>query len=185
MWVALGVVVLLGAAAAIPLEIGFSAGSGIGLEMRLVWLFGLCSVRVSGRTPHQPRASRKARSPRKRKAKPRALVAAMFTPGLLPAVGRYLRRLSACVGLRLHATAEVGLGDPADTGELFGALSALTAMPCPESVRLDVTPNFLQEGFSGRADGFLRFAPLRLLVETIRFALSGPPLRAAVRALRA
>jgi len=183
MWVALGVVVLLGAAAAIPLEIGFSAASGLGLEVRLVWLFGLCDVRVSGRTPHQPRESRKARSPKKGKARPRAL-SAIFTPDLLPAVARYVRRMSAAIELRLHARAEVGLGDPADTGELFGILSALTA-PLPKSIRLDLIPSFVEEGLTGEARGSIRFSPLRLLAETLRFALSGPPLRAVVRALRA
>jgi hypothetical protein len=175
MWLWLGLPVLLFLALAIPVEVAFAAASGEGARLRLVWLFGLLSVSPS------PARRRPRREPPRQPANgsgPRRLLAALRSPGFLMGVARLCRRLLSAFSLRVQASAELGLDDPADTGELYGLLSAAIAPLQREALQLEVTPNFLEPGLSGQVDAFARFSPLRLLAEALAFGLSRATLRA-------
>ncbi|MEM8837541.1 MAG: DUF2953 domain-containing protein [Pseudomonadota bacterium] len=60
----------------------------------------------------------------------------------------------------LKIDADIGLGDPADTGQLYGLLIA-PAMLTSNSERIDIAirPDFMKERLSGEIDAALRFTP--------------------------
>ncbi|MEM8798342.1 MAG: DUF2953 domain-containing protein [Pseudomonadota bacterium] len=71
----------------------------------------------------------------------------------------------------LKIDADIGLGDPADTGQLYGLLIA-PAMLTSNSERIDITirPDFMRERFSGEIDAALRFTPAAFFWPILVFA---------------
>ena len=71
---------------------------------------------------------------------------------------------------RLSIDADVGLLDPADTGQLFGMITAAAhAMPSTQKVSIIIRPDFAEPRASGRLDAELSFVPLSLIPPSIRF----------------
>tara|TARA_R110000803_G_scaffold103884_1_gene171999 strand:- start:1220 stop:1783 length:564 start_codon:yes stop_codon:yes gene_type:complete len=67
--------------------------------------------------------------------------------------------------------AEFGLGDPAETGQLFGMLTPLIyAMPQSPAISLAVRPNFNERCLRGAADADIRFIPFGFVPPVLRFA---------------
>ena len=67
---------------------------------------------------------------------------------------------------RLHVTARFGLGDPAETGQLFGMLAPVAYAPQwlgSKAVSVVLTPVFEARCLSGAAEGALAVTPIRLL----------------------
>ncbi len=66
-----------------------------------------------------------------------------------------------------------GLGDPAETGQLYGQLTPLvySASGCPR-VRIDVEPIFDEATLTGRAALDLSVVPARLIAPFLRFGWS-------------
>lgn len=74
---------------------------------------------------------------------------------------------------RLDLDAEIGMEDPADTGQLYGFLSALArAGSCAETLSLSVRPVFDGPRLSGRAEAEVSFTPIVLAAAALRFALA-------------
>jgi hypothetical protein len=72
---------------------------------------------------------------------------------------------------RLAIDADIGLADPADTGQLYGMLAAAEhALPRPARVSIIVRPDFSGSRISGEADAALSFIPLLLIPPGVRFA---------------
>lgn len=81
---------------------------------------------------------------------------------------RLLREVLAVVrleGWRGHL--RFGLGDPAETGQLYGYLVPVSLMM---REGLDLVPDFERACFIGHCDGAIRVVPLRLVVPLVRFA---------------
>lgn len=73
----------------------------------------------------------------------------------------------------LSLNAEFGLGDPAETGHVFGMMTPLlygSSAQARNAVRLQ--PNFEQRCFSGELDAKLRFIPGSLALPVIGFVWS-------------
>jgi hypothetical protein len=92
----------------------------------------------------------------------------------------------------LHAThshelalfLRIGLGDPADTGRLWGILGPLGPMLTSiHSLHISIEPEFLEEVFEFRSQGKFRLIPLEFIILAVAFLLS-PPSRRAWRILR-
>ncbi|MDH3262491.1 MAG: DUF2953 domain-containing protein [Paracoccaceae bacterium] len=87
------------------------------------------------------------------------------------AVARLLAELFAQIRFdHLHVEAEYGLGDPADTGQLFGWLTALAQVACRPGVSLALRPDFGRAVLAGEFDAAVRITPATLLPPALRFA---------------
>ncbi len=81
---------------------------------------------------------------------------------------------------RLHVDARIGLGDPFETGVLFGILSALKGLLyCPERFELNVVPVFETEAFDIDIEALFRIKRLwrliPIIIRLIRIGRSGEP----------
>jgi len=88
------------------------------------------------------------------------------------ALPRLLAELLGTVHIeRLTLAAEFGTGDPAETGQIYGAATPfLHAVPWTETVEIDLTPNFTDRVLAGRCAARLRFTPVSVLPPALRFA---------------
>ncbi|WP_323771621.1 DUF2953 domain-containing protein [Antarctobacter sp.] len=91
----------------------------------------------------------------------------------VPPAGAILKLIMDILGRirirRLRVQGVVGLGDPADTGQLFGALCPLTYGLPAGIAAIDVVPEFSGPHLEGRAEGVLSVTPLALLPPVLRF----------------
>lgn len=72
---------------------------------------------------------------------------------------------------RLSIDADIGLGDPADTGQLFGILTGLSySLPPSSPVSITMRPDFTSKHASGELTAALSFTPLAFIPPGIRFA---------------
>ena len=85
---------------------------------------------------------------------------------------RLLRALGRAVRIRqLDVSAEVGLADPAQTGQLCGLLHPLSDA-LPGRVRLDLRPDFTETSTSGHAQLVVHVYVGYILVLCLKFALA-------------
>ncbi|MEO1205498.1 MAG: DUF2953 domain-containing protein [Pseudomonadota bacterium] len=99
-----------------------------------------------------------------------------FTKRQIARVGRaaprFIRDLISVFRIkRFRTSIQLGLADPADTGQLLGLLAPLTYAQPPSPHRvISVRPNFDGAHLSGEADIQVRFVPFLIVPPTIRFA---------------
>lgn len=173
-WVLFGLIgaVLIVAVAvlACPVRVRFKADVEARARVRV--LLELLDGRVPAMTLYdswQPRKQkRKAedkRPPKPRKARHRQ----MPPPG---AVLRLVTDILARIRIRrLRIGGVVGLGDPAATGQLYGAICTLKyGLPGGPAV-IDVVPDFGAPRFQGRAEGVFSVRPLALVPPALRVGL--------------
>ena len=99
---------------------------------------------------------------RLRKAQPKRLAQAALRL-FVEVIGR-VRIEAAALDVRF------GLGDPGDTGQVFGQLfPLLNAIPATRRVRLNVEPVFDQAMLKGRVSLDLSLVPFRLVKPFVRF----------------
>ena len=71
---------------------------------------------------------------------------------------------------QLIIDADIGFKDPADTGQVYGALTPLIwAIPPTSRFSVNVRPDFDQSTFSGRLDTTLSFVPVAFVPPIARF----------------
>ena len=72
---------------------------------------------------------------------------------------------------RLKIDADVGLGDPAETGQLFGLLAPIIyARPTTSAISVDLRPDFVSPRISGKINVELGFVPAAFILPGARFA---------------
>lgn len=163
---------------------------------RIIWLFGWVDVSLGRRKPARPRRSHSpaegARSsrdtskpPRRSRARrgPATALALVRTRGFLRRMLRLLTDLgrgARCEDLYLRA--EFGLDDPADTGQLYGAVAPLLIAATAGGFDVSCRPNFFQPGLQGSCGGRIRVRPISLVGLLVGFLCSLPTLR-AIRAV--
>lgn len=122
------------------------------------------SARGNLRKKRQPQ-KRKTKAPVFRRRLARGLRRIIGTPRLFADLLRPIRL--EC--LKIHA--DLGLDDPADTGQLFGVLAPLTYALFPQSkVSIEQRPDFSGPGLSADVLAELRFTPLAFLFHGARIA---------------
>ena len=163
---------LIGIVLATPVKLDFKMRTSPGWQMLVV------ARMIGGLTPaiaihdsarqHQrrktPRAKKK-KAPRSHRRSARISRAMAAAPQLLSGLLRpiHLQRLAIDV--------DIGLADPADTGQLCGMFAAAEhALPRPAGVSIIVRPDFSGSRISGEADAALSFIPLLLIPPGVRFA---------------
>lgn len=148
-------------------------------SLRVNWLFGLVRIPVTlpitdtakakGQTRHKGRAPRKKQNLGNLfRQKPLRRRAFRFIRDFWRAIDKR--------GLSLHL--RVGLGDPADTGQLWafvGPVAALASNTHEASIRFE--PDFYDNTFEMQSSGEIRLVPLYLIYLTLGLLLSSPVLR--------
>jgi hypothetical protein len=178
-WAAIAVTATLIALFFVPVDFALSAGTESGVRFRAHWLFGL--VRLGGRSPAarrrlRPGRRRTRRARRERPGTGRRLIAIdglpIRTARLVSDLLGALRWLGGSIALR------GGLGDPADTGELCGAVACLRTWLPPSVMRVEFEPDFSGTEFEAEVRGACRVTPAQVVGPLLSFALSRPGRRA-------
>ena len=178
----------------IPLEVAFEAERREGTRgvVAVRWLFLRTQVRFPSERPRSERARERQRRRRERQAtKPKRAraraIAVMRTRGLLPRALAFVADLVRAThphDVDIHV--QIGTGDPADTGRLWGFMGPVAALLSTlRRARLRLEPNFLGEGVIAEGRGGLLVIPLQLILIVLRFAFSPVALRAVLRGVRA
>ena len=96
-----------------------------------------------------------------------------------------ITRLVRSVQVRdLDVEFQVGTGDPAEMGLLYGLIGPSVALAQSRfSPNIRIEPNFVEETFEGHARGAVRVYPIKLIPPLIAFVLSPATFR-GIRALR-
>ena len=153
------------------------------LQIRLVWLLGLVSKKIT-RGKKKPEAEKKAlkgkRKPKKSKLKAATIFKILRTRGLPGQLKRLLGGILRCAEARdLRANFKIGLGDPADTGFLLALIwPAIFFLGSSRFDEIKIQPSFEDEAaFEGYLHGAARLIPIRLVVPLLRFTFSLAALR--------
>lgn len=184
---------LLVALLAIPVTLTFRLAWHQALQgqVQLGWAFGLLRVRIP--LPKPASASSAGEKPLQKKARSREPARKGGTPFRLMRQKPFRRRIIRFVGdvwravhkedvrLRLR----VGLGDPADTGQLWAIMGPLAGVLAnTREASIAIEPDFMDALFEFDGSGSIRFVPLQLLWLTLAMLLS-PPVRRGMQQMRA
>ena len=113
-------------------------------------------------------------------------IAVLRTRGLVQRVARLAWRLRRQITLKeFHVRTAFGLGDPAATGLVYGALSPLLVMARVGGLDVDCRPMFQEAGFTGAVGGTIQVRPLPVAGALVAFFVSPPVLRSMRAAWRA
>jgi hypothetical protein len=182
------IIVVMVAALAIPVQVDFRAERGDRMRgsARLRWLFGLVNVVFRSDHPRGEAATR-AKTTKAAARPPRrggTVLAVVRTPGLV----RRAASLAADLFNRIHIRdfslrAQYGLEDPADTGQLCGALTPLVVLAVVKGLDVRFTPDFGGASLAGTCSGAISVRPLSVAAVVVAF-LCSPPVWRAARAWR-
>ncbi len=186
------VVLVLAAVLAVPLSLAYRLNWQQRLrgEATLCWLFGLVRIRLRPPRDGKP-ARRKKREkdstatktkPARKKLRP---LAALRQPAFRQRMLRFAREFWRTIRKRdLHLRIRIGLGDPADTGQLWalcGPLSGMLANIDEASIELEA--EFVDAVFEVDSGGEIRVIPLQLVYLVLGLLLS-PPFWRGMRRMR-
>ena len=159
----------------VPVDLTFSLEKGEKLRsrVRIGWLFGLVGKDFGGEG-RKPKPEKPKKPGGRRKRSPRPFLVTLRTRGFLGHSLKLARRLLRTIRVReLELDLELGLGDPAETGRLFGLVGPVLAnVRSISSFNINVEPDFDQEVLRGYCSGSVRAYPIRLVPPIILFALS-------------
>ena len=170
-----GLLVLL---LSVPIDLSFSLEKKerFRSRVRIGWLFGLVGKNLGGgENGKEPKEEEKPKKQGRRgKRSPRRFLAAIRTRGLPGHSLRFARRMLRAIRVReLNVGLQIGLGDPAETGQLLGLVSPVTAsVGAIPGVQMSVKPDFYEETLRGYCNGSVRIYPIRMVPPMILFALS-------------
>ena len=163
---------------AIPIDLAVRYESGEGLRSRIAWLFGLISRELGGERENQKNKPKKvkARNARRSFQKPLAI---FRVRGFLGTLLLLIRRLVRSIHVRdVDVELEMGTGDPAETGLIFGLIGPSVAMAGSGfSSNIRIQPNFVENIFEGHAQVAVRVYPIMLIPPLVAFVLSPATLR--------
>lgn len=177
---------------AIPITLTFkvSAQQAFQNDIRLLWLFGLVRIRIP---PSKPKASEPEKEqPRKKSARKKS--ASRKKPNVLAAIRqkRFRQRIIRFISDLWHVIYKqdlilrmrIGLGDPADTGQLWALVGPITGMLANvEAASITIEPEFMEPTFELDGSGSIRIIPLQLILLTLALLLS-PPVWQGIRQMR-
>ena len=169
----------------VPLDIAFSIQRVESFQARIYigLIFGIIRLPL-------PRRSKKGDSARSTRKKGEMIERGLKNIGRVSAVLKtwgFLHRLMRSVqalykAMRIHMLSlsmRLGLGDPADTGQLWAFIGPATVFLAGSRLaEIDIEPEFTCTTFSIDAHGVIRLIPLRLLFIITTFLLSPATIRA-------
>jgi hypothetical protein len=150
-------------------------------ELHVHWLFGLLHLRIPVDAKSTSATTKKTRSkhtrPRRTKAKRKAnpLAAWRIRP-FRQRILKFVRALWRAIHKReVYLQLQIGLDDPADTGQLWALMGPLSAVLAQsQAVQIDIEPDFSESHLEFNSSGDIRIIPLQLLALTLALLLSPP-----------
>ena len=171
------VVVLL--AMPVTLTYQLSWKQALSARLRLIWAFGLVRAEVSPdrakAEPDKPQtARRKAGGRGKSKRRKTNFMAAIRRPSFRRRIGRFVSDVWRAVHKKnVRLLVRLGLGDPADTGQLWAVLGPLSGILARlRDVRIAIEPDFLDPVFEVDSSGTIRLIPLQIVFLTLGLLVS-------------
>ena len=164
---------LLVAVLVTPIKLGFSATTSP------TWRVKIAARLFAGLTPEilihdsQRRLTkRKQRAAKKSRRTAKSHQNSVRRARAIAAAPRLVVGLLRPIHLQhLRMDADIGLADPADTGQLLGFLSALKfSLPSPSPVSIAIRPDLSGPCASGAIEAQLSFVPAAFLPPGVRFA---------------
>ncbi len=149
-------------------------------RFQMGWFFSLVKIKIGEKKKKPPKPKKPKKKKAKKKGKSKIQFARLITRSLLFRVLRLVRDVLGSFNLmHIDADLEAGLGEPADTGMVFGAVWPLLAlMPVSLRQQIRLSPNFGTEPvLAGTANGDIRIWPILIIFVILRFIFSGPVLR--------
>ena len=156
----------------------------------LKWAFGLFRKRILPArsepvtTKSEKAGRRTGRSRRRTRTKPAVLSALLQKD--------FRRRITRFVGDVWHAVHKedlnmrlrIGLGDPADTGQLWAFLGPVSGMlGSVQNVSVTIEPEFIDETLEFVGNGSIRIIPLQMIYLAVALMLS-PPIWRVIKQMR-
>ena len=148
------------------------------------WLFGLVKFRIripdGAESQQDARKLKNKRTKTKKSEKHQLVVDSSKFAALLkqPAFRRRFYKfiqdlLRAAHARDLTLRARIGLGDPANTGQLWALLGPITAMTANiRAATIQIEPEFIDSIFEIHSHGKIRLVPLEFIALVIGFVLS-------------
>ena len=140
-------------------------------RLRLNWAFGLVRADVSPDLakpgPDRPGATGKKKARRGRSnARKANLMAAIRQASFRRRIFRFVSDLWRTIHKKnVRLLVRLGLGDPADTGQLWAVLGPLSGMLARlRDIRITIEPDFLDPTFEVDSSGTIRMIPLQVVI---------------------
>lgn len=150
-------------------------------NIRLKWAFGLVRADVSPDNAiakaDQPEAARKKTGQRdKSHARKANFMAAIRQRSFRRRIIRFLSDAWRAIHKKnVRLLVRLGLGDPADTGQLWAVFGPLSAMLASlRDIRIAVEPDFLDTTFEVDSSGTIRLIPLQFMILALGLLFSPP-----------
>lgn len=179
---------LLIALLAIPVTLSFKMTwqQNFQSDVRLLWLFGLVRARIPitpTSSPKENKPAKKGHHPKRFSSKKQNAFSVVKQKAFRQRMSRFIRELwhsiqKKDVNLRLR----IGLGDPADTGQLWAFVGPVTGMlsNVPET-SINIEPDFYDSTFEMDSSGNIRLIPLQLIYLAAGLLLSPPVWREIIK----
>lgn len=150
-------------------------------QILLHWAFGLVRVRLPSSQPESPSPKAEEAAQKTSRFKPfqtkrgnpfSAIRKKSFRRRVLKFVNDFWHAIhKENVTLRIR----IGLGDPADTGQLWAIVGPVAGMLAnSKSTSFDIEPDFMDTTFEVDGSGSVRFIPLQIIGLTVAVLLSPP-----------
>ena len=159
-------------------------------RLRLNWAFGLVHADVSPDLakpgPDKPGATDKKTARRgKSKARKANFMAAIRQASFRRRIFRFVSDLWRTIHKKnVRLLVRLGLGDPADTGQLWAVLGPLSGMLARlRDIRITVEPDFLDPTLEVDSSGTIRMIPLQVVILVFGLLFS-PPIWRGIMSMR-
>ena len=174
------IVVLLAVPVTLTYQLSFR--QTISADLRLIWAFGLVRADIS---PDPAKSKSRRREGASGKKKSNVLVA-IRRPSFRRRVLRFISDVWRAIHKKnVQLLVRIGLGDPADTGQLWAAFGPLSGMLARvRDIRIAIVPDFLDSTFEVDSSGTIRVIPLQFAILALGLLFS-PSIWRGVMLMRA
>jgi hypothetical protein len=159
-------------------------------NLRLIWAFGLVRADVSPdrtkpKTDKAEAGRKKAGRRGKSKSRKTNVMAAIRQPSFRRRIIRFVSDVWRAIHKKnVRLLVRLGLGDPADTGQLWGVLGPLSGtLARLRDIRIAIEPDFLEPTFEVDSSGTIRLIPLQFVALVLGLLVS-PPIWRGIRSMR-
>ena len=171
------ILLLVIALLAVPLRLDFSLSRHEAVEgdVSLQWLFGLARVKLStAESQRGNEAQRRVAPSHKRGASSLNISRALRQKPFRSRLIRFVRDIWHAIRREdFWLNLQLGVEDPADTGQLWAILGPLSGMFfASKDADITIVPDFIDSGFQFEGSGTVRLIPLQLLYLVMGLLLS-------------
>jgi hypothetical protein len=147
-------------------------------KMTLHWLFGLVRIQLpmadKEKTAEESKTAIRKKRVKKSSATKSNPVNAIRQKNFRRRISRFIRDLWLTIHKQhIRLRVRIGLGDPADTGQLWVIIGPLSGMlACVKEASIEIEPEFVDTVFELDSSGNIRFIPLQMIYLVIGLLLS-------------